>query len=281
MSSWNSAATTAHATPSVIATRWRAAMRRMRTMTLTETSRAGGGPSCTGPVRSAPADACGATGVFNTAFDQACGLPTSSDAAQQARVPGLAPPDKTTRGQAPRERRYPPELQLVQVRDRVLLGRHELEQRRPAGLRHLACPQERRLDLARLGDALRPATQRLVDVGVVAAQVARAEEVVRSFHVARLDGHAAVVEHHGENGNVRAHRGFEIEPRHAERRVAHEVHAELVRRSELRPHDEAEPGAELVRLAPADVAARRARAIRRAHLVARAARIVRDDGAVG
>src|SRR5438876_642595 len=93
-----------------------------------------------------------------------------------------------------------------------------------------------------------------------------------------LDGHGRVVEDDGENGDPAAHRGLEIEPGHAEGGVAHEIDVELVGRGELGADDEAEPGAERMRLAPAEIAARRDGPVERQELVARAPRVVRDDG---
>ena len=66
-------------------------------------------------------------------------------------------------------------------------------------------------------------------------------------------------------------------PRHAEGGVAHEIHAELVGRRELGAHDQAQPRAEGVRLAPAHVAPGRRGAVERHELVPWAAGIVRDD----
>src|SRR5204862_3689989 len=81
--------------------------------------------------------------------------------------------------------------------------------------------------------------------------------VVRDDEVWDLDGHGRVVEHDGENGDPAAHGRLEIEPGHAEGGVAHEIDAELVGGGQLGADDEAEPGAERVRLAPAEIAARR------------------------
>src|SRR5688500_18878071 len=71
-----------------------------------------------------------------------------------------------------------PISELVKVRDRVLLARHELEQRGPAIFGGFASASDRRFDGRRVFDALRPASQRVSHVGIVAAQIARAEEVV-------------------------------------------------------------------------------------------------------
>src|SRR6202040_228856 len=84
------------------------------------------------------------------------------------------------------------------------------------------------------------------------------------------DGHRRVIEHDGEDRDPAAHRGLEIEPGHAEGGVAHEVDAELLGGGELGPDDQAEAGAERVRLAPAEIAARRDRPVEGQELVARA-----------
>src|SRR5205807_6317832 len=89
------------------------------------------------------------------------------------------------------------------------------------------------------------------------ADITCAVLVVRDDEVWDLDGHGRVVEHDGENGNPAAHGRLEIEPGHAEGGVAHEVDSEFVRGRELGADDEAESGAEGVRLAPAEIAARR------------------------
>src|SRR5262245_6565820 len=72
--------------------------------------------------------------------------------------------------------------QLVQMRDRVLLCRHEFQQRRSAAVGGSARSDYRVLDVARMGDAFRPAAHRLGDVRVVAAQIAGLEQVVRGLH---------------------------------------------------------------------------------------------------
>ena len=63
--------------------------------------------------------------------------------------------------------------------------------------------------------------------------VARAVFLMGERHVLGLHRHGGVFEHHRADGEVLAHGGLEIEPRHAERRIAHEVHAELVRRGRV------------------------------------------------
>ena len=83
--------------------------------------------------------------------------------------------------------------------------------------------------------------------------------------------------HDRRDRDAAARGGLEIEAGHAKRRVAHEIDAELVGRGDLGADREPEPGAELVRLAPAEIAARPGRAIERIELLARAAGIVRDD----
>jgi len=93
-----------------------------------------------------------------------------------------------------------------------------------------------------------------------------------------LDRHRRVVEHDRRDRNAAAHRGLEIEAGHAEGGVAHEVDAEFVGGGDLGADRQPEPGAELVRLAPADIAARPGRPVERVQLLARAAGIVGDDG---
>src|SRR5207245_11782928 len=89
------------------------------------------------------------------------------------------------------------------------------------------------------------------------ADVAGAVLVVRDDEVRDLDGHGRVVEHDRADRNPAAHGRLEVEPRHAEGGVAHEVDAELVGGGQLGADGEAEPGPERVRLAPAKIAARR------------------------
>src|SRR5712692_11691440 len=87
-----------------------------------------------------------------------------------------------------------------------------------------------------------------------------------------------IVQHDGEDGEPAAHSRLEIEPGHAEGGVSHEVDAELVGGGELGADDEAEPSAERMRLAPAEIAAWRDGPVEGEELVARAPRVVRDDG---
>ena len=128
--------------------------------------------------------------------------------------------------------------------------------------------------------SLQPPRSR-ADIGVVAAEVACPVALVRQRHRVGLDRHRRVVEHDRRDRDAAAHRRLEIEPGHPEGGVAHEVDAELVGRGDLGADDEAEPGAELMRLAPADIAARPGRPVERDELVARAAGIVGDDGLGG
>src|SRR5206468_1868824 len=138
-----------------------------------------------------------------------------------------------------------------------LLAGDELEQRRLPALRRLPRSSERAGDVLGLLDALAPAAHGAPQIRIAPADVTGAIFVVRDDEVRDLDGHRRVVEDDGEDGNPAAHRGLEIEPGHAEGGVAHEVDAELVGGGELGADGEAEPGAERVRLAPAEIAARR------------------------
>src|SRR2546428_713202 len=168
--------------------------------------------------------------------------------------------------------------QRAAIGEARLLARDELEQRRLAALGGLARSGESAGDVLGPLDALTPAAHGAPQIRVAPADVTGAVLVVRDDEVRDLDGHGRVVEHDGENGDPAAHRRLEIEPGHAEGGVAHEVDAELVGGGELGADDEAEPGAERVRLAPAEIAARRDGPVEGQELVARAPRVVRDDG---
>ena len=117
-------------------------------------------------------------------------------------------------------------------------------------------------------------------LGVVAADRQRAVLPGRELEHVALGRHDAVVEHHGEDGDAIARGGLDVHAGHADGGVAHDVDAELVRRGELGAHDDAEPVAELGRLAPAHIGAGRRRLPERQELFARAAGIVRDDDVV-
>src|SRR3989442_7715143 len=168
--------------------------------------------------------------------------------------------------------------QRAAIGEARLLARDELEQRRLAALGGLARSGESAGDVLGPLDPLAPAAHGAPQIRVAPADVAGAVLVVRDNEVRDLDGHGRVVEHDGENGDPAAHRRLEIEPGHAEGGVAHEVDAELVGSGELGADDEAEPGAERVRLAPAEIAARRDGPVEGQELVAWAARVVGDDG---
>src|SRR5207248_2379977 len=164
------------------------------------------------------------------------------------------------------------------VREARLLARDELEQRRLPVLGGLARAGKRAGDVVGLLDALAPAAHGPTQIRVAPADVTGAVLVVRDDQMRDLDGHGRVVEDDGENRNPAAHRRLEIEPGHAEGGVAHEVDAELVRGGELGADHEAEPGAQRVRLAPAEIAARRHGAVERQQLDAWAAGVVSDNG---
>src|SRR5439155_8705406 len=154
-----------------------------------------------------------------------------------------------------------------------LLAGDEPEQRRLPALGSLSRPGEGARDVLGPLDPLAPTPHGAPQVRVAPADVARAVLVVRHDEVRDLDSHAGVVEHDGEDGSPAAHRRLEIEPGHAKGGVTHEVDAELVRGGELGADDQTEPGAERVRLAPAQIAAWRDGPVKRQELVARASRV--------
>src|SRR6185437_15568003 len=169
-------------------------------------------------------------------------------------------------------------LPLSELGDARLLGGDEFEQRRLARLGLLDAALDRRLDLAGIGDALAIAAERPRHRRVVAGDVGRAVFLRGDRHHLELDRHREIVKQDRQDGDALAHRGLEIHPREADRRVAPQVDAELFRLRELGAHREAEPHAELRRLAPADIAHRLGRHPERRDLVARAAGVMRDDG---
>src|SRR5215469_14842050 len=145
---------------------------------------------------------------------------------------------------------------LLEDREVDLLLGDELEQHRHAlaGLGDAAL--DRVDDLARLGDALAVAAERLGHVRVVAADVRRAVLLGGGLHDRQLDGHREVVEQDREDRDALAHRGLEVHAGEADRRVAPHVDAERVRPRQLGPHREPETVAELGGLPPADVGER-------------------------
>src|SRR5579883_1805220 len=159
------------------------------------------------------------------------------------------------------------------MREGLLLAGDEFEQRRPALLGLPAGAADRLADRGRVLDPLAPAAELARNRRVIAAQIARPVALMRQPHRLRLDRHRRIVEDDRADRNAAAHRGLEIEPGHAKGGVAHEIDAELVGGGHLGADRKAEPGAELVRLAPAEIAARPGRAIERMELLARAARI--------
>jgi len=74
-----------------------------------------------------------------------------------------------------------------------------------------------------------------------------------------------------------ADRGFKVETGHPEGGVAHEVHAEFLRRGELGAHNQAQAGSQSMGFSPADVAAWRRSLIEGNELVAWAAGVVGDN----
>ena len=120
--------------------------------------------------------------------------------------------------------------------------------------------------------------QRRADGGVVAAQPIAAVALRRLRHVAVVLGHHPVVEHHRHDRDLRPHRGLHVQPGHTERRLAHQVDHALLRRRQLGPDGQPQSVAELCRLAPAEVPARRFRLPHRHQLIARISGVVGDDG---
>ena len=156
----------------------------------------------------------------------------------------------------------------------------DLEQKRRTGLRDADGFLDRRHDVGRLLNPRRSDVEPLGDLGVVAADGHRAVLLVRDLELVALGAHDAVVEHDRENGDLVARRRLDIHAGHADGGVAHDVDAKLVGRRQLRAHGDAEPVAELGRLAPAHVGAGLRRLPERHHLLARAAGIVGHDDVV-
>src|SRR5208282_2836860 len=188
-------------------------------------------------------------------------------------------------GLGPRPDRMGSSLRLfggaAAVREALLLAGDEFEE---CGLPVLVLPtgaQDRVADLGWVLDPLAPAAEIAADRRVIAAEVARSISLVRQRHRMGLDRHRRVVEHDRRDRDAATHRGLEVEPGHPEGGVAHEVDAELVGGGDLGADREPQPGAELVRLAPADIAARPGRPVERVELFAWAAGIVGDYGLGG
>jgi hypothetical protein len=75
---------------------------------------------------------------------------------------------------------------------------------------------------------------------------------VADRHDLQLDRHREVVQQDRQDRDALAHRRLEIHAGEADRGIAPDVDAELVGGGELGAHREAEPVAELRRLAPAE-----------------------------
>src|SRR6516225_4892951 len=147
------------------------------------------------------------------------------------------------------------------MREALLQAGDEFEE---CGLPVLVLPagaQDRVTDLGGILHPLAPPAEIAADIGVVAAEVTRPIALVRQCHRMGLDRHRRVVQHDRRNRDAAAHRGLEIEARHTEGGVAHDVDAELVGCGNLGADREPQPGAELVRLAPADIATRPGRSV--------------------
>ena len=150
-----------------------------------------------------------------------------------------------------------------------------------AGLPALVCSMPRwiaALIWFGIRHALAIAAERLRHVGVVAGDVGRAVLLGRDRHHLQLDRHGEVVHQAGQDGDALAHRGLEVHAGEADRRVAPEVDAGLVRMHQLGAHRQPEPHAKLRGLAPADIGHRLGGHPERRDLVARAAGIMGDDG---
>ena len=117
-------------------------------------------------------------------------------------------------------------------------------------------------------------TQRPGDTGVVSALVARAVALHGDRHVLVVSAHGAVVDDDARDRDLRTHRCLDLRAGVAERQVAHEVHAELVRVGHLRTHRKRNAVPEVRGLAPADVPVRHRRLVERHDLIARVAGIV-------
>ena len=86
-----------------------------------------------------------------------------------------------------------------------------------------------------LFDALSVETERTRNIAIVAAQVACLEELLRKRESISLDCHGRVLEDDAQGRQSRADGSLEVEPRHPECSVTHEMDAELVWCGPLRP----------------------------------------------
>src|SRR5579859_6369022 len=159
-----------------------------------------------------------------------------------------------------------------------LLGGDELEQHRHAFLRFLDAALDGGSDVLGLGDALAIAAEGARHRGIVAGDVGGAILLGRDRHHLQFDRHREIVEQDRHDRNLLAHRGLEIHPREADRRIAPDVDAELVGPRELGAHREPQPVAELRGLAPAEIGEGFYRLPERRELVSGAAGIMGDDG---
>ena len=97
-------------------------------------------------------------------------------------------------------------------------------------------------------------------------------------HSRYFGAHTGVVQYHGDDGQVAAHRRLEVQPGHAKGGVAHKVDAHLIRLGQLGPDYQPQAGAQAVGLAPTDVAAGAVGAVEGEQFIPRTARIVGNDG---
>ena len=120
-------------------------------------------------------------------------------------------------------------------------------------------------------------SQRSGQVGVVTAQELRAVLLDRDRDVLLVVAHRRVLQHHRQDRDLLADSRFDVHPDHPDRRVAHEVDAELLGCGHLGTHDRPQAEAQLGRVTPAQVASGCGRFVDRHQLVAWVARVVGDD----
>ena len=89
-----------------------------------------------------------------------------------------------------------------------------------------------------------------------------------------VTAHRLVIENHGSDRVAGPDRGLDVQAGHSECGVAHDVHAELGRVSDLGADHEGDSVAQVCGLAPADVGVRHGRRVERHHLVPRVPGVV-------
>ena len=111
----------------------------------------------------------------------------------------------------------------------------DVQQHRPAfGVEPLSSPQRSRY-LRGFGDGDADRAEAFGDLGVVACHVGEAELLTGRWVAARVGSHAAVVQQDRRDRRSGADRSLDVQARHAEGAVAHEIDAELVGLCQLRP----------------------------------------------